>query len=517
MRRLLVVCIALAVSGVFFSVSSGGNVSASVDTAAPQAVPRAWTPVNMRVALGGSTLMAAGPGATANFSVRGRSFAMWYIATRRSGKLAVYVNGKRVRIIDQYSAKRQRRSIRLTSNRINNEVRVVALSSKNPLSRSTRVNVDAFSPSAVMCTRGCRRSPRVVAQEMPPTPSELEAIWYPTGVPDRNSDQWTVAIGSYVRGRDVNPIEVTAPIIRQAACDQARKVRQGIVILSFGRQLATGTTGFNNPISPDTIVATAVAWSEGLAECARGPWEVSIGTSNSNGRTPHNGFFGGQKWGEIVKRASAEAHPRVRISGSVDLEPGWGPAPRARQWVDGYVSVTDIRLWNFGSADGCPQTVGRLTCGNGWTVDDVLWVSSHAGPNVIAMPQIHTQSGSQARQWAVLSARALELGKPLRIGAITVQTAACAQVRGGCPTTGVSAWDGWMQLRNAMDAIPITAGTAFGAPMDIRWGWGDAFIIPPPTTTTTTTTTTIPTTTTTTPPTSTTSTIPETTTTTVSP
>jgi hypothetical protein len=291
-----------------------------------------------------------------------------------------------------------------------------------------------------------------------------------------------------VRGQDVNPIDVAAPIIREAACEQAQKVRQGIVVLSFGRQLATGTTGFGNPISPDTIVATATAWSEGLAACGRGPWEVSIGTSNSGGRTPHNGFNGGKVWGEIVVRAQQEANPRVAISGSVDIEPGWGPAPQARKWVDGYVSATNIRLWNFGSADGCPQSVGRLTCGNGWTVDDVLWVSSHAGPNVIAMPQIHTQSGSQARQWAVLSARALEMGKPLRIGSFTVQTAACAQVRGGCPTTGVSAWDGWVQLRNALDAIPITAGTLFGAPMDIRWGWGGRFIIPPPTTTTTSTT-----------------------------
>lgn len=484
---------AICVAGIGFSGSSSLNA---------EATPSAWSPQKMRQAWGGSTLFAAGPGATATFTVKGRSFSMWYVASRNGGRVAVYVNGKRARIVDQYAPKRQRRSVRLTGTQDKNEVRLIALSSRNALSKGTRVNVDAFSPSPANCTKGCRRSPRVIAQDMPPSPSDLEAIWYPTSVPDRNSDQWAVAIGSYVRGQDVNPIDVAAPIIREAACEQAQKVRQGIVVLSFGRQLATGTTGFGNPISPDTIVATVAAWSEGLAACGRGPWEVSIGTSNSGGRTPHNGFNGGKVWGEIVVRAQQEANPRVAISGSVDIEPGWGPAPQARKWVDGYVSATNIRLWNFGSADGCPQSVGRLTCGNGWTVDDVLWVSSHAGPNVIAMPQIHTQSGSQARQWAVLSARALEMGKPLRIGSFTVQTAACAQVRGGCPTTGVSAWDGWVQLRNALDAIPITAGTLFGAPMDIRWGWGGRFIIPPPTTTSTSTTTT--TTTTSTPTTSTT-------------
>ena len=152
---------------------------------------------------------------------------------------------------------------------------------------------------------------------------------------------------------------------------------------------------------------------------------------------------------------------------------------------------------NFGSADGCPQTYGTdLTCNNGWTIDDVLWVSSHGGGNVLAMPQIHTKSGSQARQWAVLAARAADMGMPLRLAAITVQTAACSQVRSGCPTTGVSAWDGWSQLRRAIDAIPKAVGTKVGAPMDIRWGWANGFVIPPETTTTTSTTTLPPVTTT---------------------
>ncbi|MEY3506066.1 MAG: hypothetical protein RI898_819, partial [Actinomycetota bacterium] len=112
--------------------------------------------------------------------------------------------------------------------------------------------------------------------------------------------------------------------------------------------------------------------------------------------------------------------------------------------------------------------------------------------------------------WAVLAARALEMKMPLRLAALTVQTAACTQVRGGCPTTGISAWDAWAQLRRALDAIPATAGMPLGAPMDIRWGWANGFVIPPPTTTTTTTTTTTmpPVTTTTTPPESTTTVVP---------
>ena len=225
--------------------------------------------------------------------------------------------------------------------------------------------------------------------------------------------------------------------------------------------------------------------------------------------------MGGIAWAKLVAAAQAESDPRTVVSGSVDLEPGWGPPGQARAWVDGYVRTTNSRLWNFGSADGCPQSISSdLTCNNGWTIDDVLWVSAHAGPNIYAMPQIHTKSGALSRQWAVLAARALEMKMPLRLAALTVQTAACTQVKGGCPTTGISAWDAWAQLRRALDAIPATAGMPLGAPMDIRWGWANGFVIPPPTTTTTSTTTT--TTTTVAPTTTTTTTVAPTTTTTTS-
>jgi hypothetical protein len=128
-------------------------------------------------------------------------------------------------------------------------------------------------------------------------------------------------------------------------------------------------------------------------------------------------------------------------------------------------------LWNFGSADGCPQSVGTLRCNNGWTIDDVLWVSATASPNLVVVPQIHTRSGSQARQWAVIAARGLELGSPVRIAGVGAQPSACSQVRGGCPTTGNDVWTAWSQLRQALDAIPATAGMAIGQPRDIRWSW----------------------------------------------
>ncbi|MEY3805558.1 MAG: hypothetical protein RIR69_370 [Actinomycetota bacterium] len=473
-------------------------VSAIVFTLLPTQLSQAqvvesslWTTQKTRNAIGGRLLVVRTIGASAEFNVSRKNFALWYLASPRAGKVAVLVNGTRVRTIDQYSPRIVRKSVSIRSATRNNVVQVVALSTRNPKSKGNRVNIDAISPTSRSCAKGCVRNPKPLQLSQASFRGAVgEASWYPSSVPDPSSPDWVVAVGSYVRVRDVLPIDTAIPVIRAAACDQAKRVPRGIVILSFGRQVNGGSTGFERTrmLTYDNIAVTASAWAAGLAECGTGPWEVSIGTSNSGGRTRYNGFSGGQLWAQVVERARAISDPRVAVTGSVDIEPGWGPVKQARAWVDGYVASTQIRLWNFGSADGCPQSVGsRLTCNNKWTIDDVMYVSTHAGPNVVAMPQIHTQSGSQSRQWAVMAARAASLGKPLRIGAITVQTAACSQVRGGCRTTGISAWDGWAQLRRIMDETPGAVGTPIGAPMDIRWGWADGFVIPPPTTTTTTT------------------------------
>ena len=477
------------------ALSAAGHVSAV-------AVPSAWKVKPSSLALGRQVHSTSITGASAQFKVSGRAFSLWYLAGPRNGRVAVFVNGRKVATVDQYAPRTVRRSVRLSSSRSASTVMVVALSTRNKLSKGTAVNVDAFSRTAGSCAKGCVRNPVLLAREAEALAVSSEAPWYPKAVPAKSAPEWVVAIGSYVRYKDVQPIDTAVPVIRAAACDQARKVRQGVIVLSFGKPVDGGANGFGRTITNAEIVATTSAWAAGLAECGVGPWEVALGTSNSGGVTRQSGYLGGRAWAKLVAAARAESDPRVVIAGAVDLEPGWGPPGQARAWVDGYVDSTAARLWNFGSADGCPQTFGAdLTCNNGWTVDDVLWVSSHAGPNVLAMPQVHTQSGSQARQWAVLAARAAEMGMPLRIAAITVQTAACSQVSGGCPTTGISAWDGWAQLRRYLDAQPSTVGFPVGAPMDIRWGWANGFVIPPATTTTTTTvpvTTTSPATTTTT-------------------
>lgn len=459
---------------VFFRWVMAAALAVSAFVAVPTSGARAdgpWVSVRNKQALGGTMMQTANAGAVAAFEVQARKFTLWYLAGPKNGRVAVYLNGAQHKVIDQWSAKQESASVVVKSPRPVNTVMLVSLGTNRPKAKGTLVNLDAISPQLDRCAKGCLRTP--AASFMLNSLSELavDPVWYPTAVPAADQPFYNVAIGSYVRGQDVLPLDANAPHIRDAMCEKARRVPQGVVILSFGRQIEGGSSGFGTALSASDIATTTSIVAGALAECATGPWEVAIGTSNSGGVTPFNGFDGGVTWAQIVDQARAISDIRVTISGAVDIEPSWGPVRQAKAWVSGFTSVSGRRLWNFGSADGCPQSVGSRRCNNGWTIDDVLWVSTQASPSLVVIPQIHTQNGSQARQWAVIAARSLELGTPLRVAGVGAQTTACLQVREGCRTTGNDAWTAWSQLRQALDAIPSTAGMAIGPPRDIRWSW----------------------------------------------
>ena len=452
--------------GVAVAVASSFAVSP-----APAQADTPWSKVRNREAHGGAVMQTEVPGAVVAYQVQARKFSIWYVAGPKNGRVAIYLNGAKHRVVDQWAPSRESRAIVLKGPRPVNSVMVVSLGTKRPKSKGTLVNVDAISPRPDRCSKGCLRTPEPSLMLSSLSELAVDPIWYPTAVPTPDQAAFNVAIGSYVRGQDVLPLETNAPIIREAMCAQARRVPQGVMILSFGKQVEGGSSGFGIALTDADIANATATVASGLADCASGPWEVAIGTSNSGGATPFNGYDGGVRWAQIVEQTRAISDPRVIISGANDIEPSWGPVDQAKAWVSGFIAASGRRLWNFGSADGCPQSIGSVRCNNGWTIDDVLWVSSTASANIVVVPQIHTQSGAQARQWAVIAARGLELGSPLRIVGVGAQPSACLQVRGGCPTTGNDAWTAWSQLRQALDSIPATAGMAIGPPRDIRWSW----------------------------------------------
>jgi hypothetical protein len=249
-------------------------------------------------------------------------------------------------------------------------------------------------------------------------------------------------------------------------CARGKQHNPGLVILDYGAQVRSGgvwgtykVLAYGDFLSDTDIVAHAEGFISGYVACSPhhrpAALVLSLGTNNS-GSTRYEGLGGGQIWAEhVVDAVSAWATANgysklhVHVAGADDLEPGFGPAKTARNWVRGFSTSTDLRYYNFGSADGCPGIgYSGTACGDGWNLGDV-WRVSAGYAHSRTVPEIFTPAGSgltQGSQWANISLWGVDNGHP-RIeyaGEIT-QHQACQQV-GGCQGTDNSPRQGWREL-----------------------------------------------------------------------
>jgi hypothetical protein len=186
--------------------------------------------------------------------------------------------------------------------------------------------------------------------------------------------------------------------------------RNSLAILDFGGQVSNGSgtemigAGF---ISNGQIEAASEAFAHGYWSCTGSDTttllSLGIGTNNS---LADRTYSGGQTWSHIVSavRSYNNSHgysSQVAMYGANDIEPSWSPASYAISWAKGFNSVGGNFYFNYGSADGCPQTSSNNgSCNNGWNQYDV-WYVSWGNPAALPTPQIYYSS--QARQWAMLS------------------------------------------------------------------------------------------------------------------
>lgn len=208
-------------------------------------------------------------------------------------------------------------------------------------------------------------------------------------------------------------------------CSQAkfddRVKHNSFVIMDFGAQRSNGRGTY---LPSTTVYWTnaadenyALHFAYGYQSC--GPRHLlilSIGTSNDGSVT--DGALGAA-WGSVVhavsQQASRRGYSNVAIQGAVDAEPGFGPFPHFQgwEWGDksgrGYVSKTVALLDDFGSADGCPQALGRYAnfkCGFGWTQADEYnavwgWTPNEGTPEIYFDGCDHY--ANQENQWANVS------------------------------------------------------------------------------------------------------------------
>lgn len=265
-------------------------------------------------------------------------------------------------------------------------------------------------------------------------------------------------------------------------CSQTNQ--RGIVVLAFGRPVVRrqgnqgtryGATLFRaNGFAQVSAIEEAVqAFLDGYYVChgrpGFGTLTVAVGTS-SHGTDV--GREHGQAWGAMLARlndylVSSGYTDRLSVVGAIDIEQGkrgdadgWSSPSLARAWVDGYASTSrGVGYINYGSADGCP-TRGAGPCNNGWTQDDVIYVSWGNTASIGPVPQIYFNvppgRPSNALQWATLATRGA--GRPRFFPGSMTQWQACRDRPRSCPNPTNTTVQGWQQLMDALhDASPDLA------------------------------------------------------------
>jgi hypothetical protein len=243
-----------------------------------------------------------------------------------------------------------------------------------------------------------------------------------------------------------------------------------IVLLDFGTpMLVGGVYGFDLPggatgefRSRLQAKPVAVNFAIGYYACTgvdrSSTISLAVGTTNGGTQVRDNGYQQGRAFANFVKAitsavAASGVSSQVIVRGAIDVEMDWNTYPNTREWYDGYDSLSNTPLYDFGDAAGCTQTGAGTTCNNGWTQERV-WYVSEGFPLAQPLPEIYTNRGSQAKQWYQL-ARYTARNKPAKMlmaGTLT-QFGACQQV-GGCTTTDNTPAEGWTQLYNLLNADP---------------------------------------------------------------
>src|SRR5256885_5156510 len=80
------------------------------------------------------------------------------------------------------------------------------------------------------------------------------------------------------------------------------------------------------------------------------------------------------------------------------MEPSWDGELITKQLVNGDAGQGWALYYDYGSADGCPQSGNDGACNNGWSVSDVGYVSFHG----LALPLPEIYYTANANQWTVV-------------------------------------------------------------------------------------------------------------------
>jgi hypothetical protein len=200
-------------------------------------------------------------------------------------------------------------------------------------------------------------------------------------------------------------------------CDFARSqpgAGQRLMLLDFGaaRKLNAATWGTidfsNTTVSNADILMALEGAADGYHDChVRGSADIVYGNSNyhlsGSGMSTTDAWYAGYHQSERAEDLSeyqaAKGYDSETADAASDLEPSWDGPLITKQLVNGDQGQGWALYYDFGSADGCPQSGSSDgTCNNGWHVSDVGYVSFHG----LALPLPEIYYTANANQWTVV-------------------------------------------------------------------------------------------------------------------
>ena len=286
----------------------------------------------------------------------------------------------------------------------------------------------------------------------------------------------------YAQTRSYYMARNSAGAATQLGCANGDK--SGRMTLFFGAPtVARGGYGATAWGAPDMhlwdIENTIKNVIRGYAYCRRSPnyrLLIGVGTSNSgiDARSAAWRQAHGYAWATSVRALAAWAnyyYPGIaQVYGAWDFEPSWSSFPSADNWMHGYDSRPGRQLvFVNASADGCSTTkADNNACNNGWNQQRVWHLAWQHDPS-LPIPQIYTNSGTQARQWKLIDLWATaNTGDGMYFYGTLTQSGACRQV-GGCSGTSNTPHQAHDQLLWWLRSDSRTTQPSLQTMMDVSW------------------------------------------------
>jgi hypothetical protein len=226
------------------------------------------------------------------------------------------------------------------------------------------------------------------------TPSPVTA-WYVYG-----SSPSALASYTYARGCDF--------------AESQPSTRLRLLLLDFGaaRKLGSSTWGavdFSDTTFSNADILTALERAaDGYHNChVRGAVDIAYGNSNyhlsGSGMSSTDAWYAGYHQSErsedLADYQTAKGYDSQTSDAASDMEPSWDAPLVTKQLVNGAYGQGWALYYDFGSADGCPQSGSSDgPCNNGWHISDVAYVSFHG----LAVPLPEIYYTANANQWTVV-------------------------------------------------------------------------------------------------------------------